>query len=345
MDQTQLLGVLLVVLAGLCMGSANWPMKLMTSFGYEHFAFMSMVFNVMLIWIVTLVFCPDAIAAYRTIDPMVLVWSNLFSMFWGVANVLFFLCLMRIGFSLTGGILTGVGVSVGVITPMVFKGSGLFHNAPNLFSPPGYTIMVGVAIMLVGVLLASLAGYAKHNASGKAETTGGGGFGLGLLMVIVAGVLSAGISFSFVYSQGPIVAAMQARGASGFAANVAVWAVGLAGGLLINILYPAYLLTRNKSWAVLGTSPFQVFLCLIIAFGTMLAIVLMGQGMLFLGALGASVGFGVQQAMQMLGGQAVGFISGEWRGVPGKALSMMIGAVVILILAACIMAYGNSLAS
>ena len=35
-----------------------------------------------------------------------------------------------------------------------------------------------------------------------------------------------------------------------------------------------------------------------------------------LGAGLASIGFGVQQAMQMLGGQSVGFISGEWRGVP-----------------------------
>ena len=52
----------------------------------------------------------------------------------------------------------------------------------------------------------------------------------------------------------------------------------------------------------------------------------------------------VQQAMQMLGGQSVGFISGEWRDVPRGPVLTMIVAIVLLILAAVIMAYGNSLA-
>ena len=77
---------------------------------------------------------------------------------------------------------------------------------------------------------------------------------------------------------------------------------------------------------------------------TVLAIILLGQGMIWLGALGASIGFGVQQAMQMLGGQSVGFISGEWRDVPRGPVLTMIVAIVLLILAAVIMAYGNSLA-
>ena len=62
-----------------------------------------------------------------------------------------------------------------------------------------------------------------------------------------------------------------------------------------------------------------------------------------LGALGASVGFGIQQAMQMMGGQAVGFIAGEWKGVHGKSRNQMYAAIVILIVAAIIMALGNRL--
>ena len=46
----------------------------------------------------------------------------------------------------------------------------------------------------------------------------------------------------------------------------------------------------------------------------------MGEGMLLLGAAGAAVGFGIQQTLQLLGNQAVGFVSGEWRGVGGKPL-------------------------
>ena len=74
------------------------------------------------------------------------------------------------------------------------------------------------------------------------------------------------------------------------------------------------------------------------------AVTLMGRGMLLLGALGASVGFGIQQAMQILGNQAVGFTSGEWRGVLGTPRKQMVVAVAILIVAVIIMAYGNMLA-
>ena len=56
------------------------------------------------------------------------------------------------------------------------------------------------------------------------------------------------------------------------------------------------------------------------------------------------MGFGIQQAMQMTGSQAVGFISGEWRGVLGKPRSLMYTAIAILIIAAVIMAFGNTLA-
>ena len=83
---------------------------------------------------------------------------------------------------------------------------------------------------------------------------------------------------------------------------------------------------------------------MIIGLNMALGVVLMGKGMVMLGALGASVGFGIQQASQMLGGQAVGFISGEWKGVLGIPRFRMYAAIGVLILAAVIMAFGNSLA-
>jgi len=59
--------------------------------------------------------------------------------------------------------------------------------------------------------------------------------------------------------------------------------------------------------------------------------------------VGASVGFGIQQSTQMLGNQGVGFISGEWRGVSGAPRHQMVAAIGLLMLAAAIMAYGNTL--
>ena len=65
--------------------------------------------------------------------------------------------------------------------------------------------------------------------------------------------------------------------------------------------------------------------------------------MVMLGALGASVGTGIQQAMQIMGAQGVGFISGEWWGIVGRPRRQMIAAIVLLMIAVAIMVYAKTL--
>ncbi|MBV9036403.1 MAG: hypothetical protein JO182_18085 [Acidobacteriaceae bacterium] len=341
---TELWGALTVVLAGLVQGSGVWPMKLMRKYKFEHWWFIAMLVGLVIApWFITLLLCPDAWQAYRQIEASTLWKANLFALAWGVANILCGLCFVRIGVALTGGILTGLGVSVGVTLPMVIKGSGLFREAPSLKSSAGEVVLLGVAVMLIGVVLAAFAGFGRDRILRASEGPRSGSFWGGLIMVIIAGALSAGISFAFVYSQGPIVSAMKAHGAGDTPANFAVWAIGLLGGALINVTYPAYLMTKHRSWGVLWQSWQEGALAIGIGINFMLGVALMGKGMLLLGPLGASVGFGVQQAMQMLGGQTVGFASGEWRGIGGKPRHQMYLAIAVLITAALIMAYGNTL--
>lgn len=337
-------GSLTVVLAGLMQGSGMWPMKLMRRFKFEHWWFISMIIGLVIVpWIVTLTLCPNVWDAYRTIDSSTLLKANVFALLWGVANILSGLCIVRIGIALTGGILTGLGVSVGVSIPMIVKGTGLFSEAPNLGSPAGKTVLVGVLLMLVGVAVTAMAGFGRDRVLKNSDRPRIGSFLGGLVMVVIAGILSAGISFAFVYSQGPIVLAMKSRGAGDIPANFAVWAIGLLGGALINVTYPAYLLTKNKSWGVLWESWRELGLAILIGINFIAAVALMGKGMLLLGPLGASVGFGVQQAMQMLGSQAAGFATGEWHGILGKPRHQMYLAIMVLIAAALVMAYGNTL--
>lgn len=344
MNTTSLVGVIAVAFAGLIIGSAAWPMKLMKKFQFEHWWFVGMLAGLIVIpWFITLAFCPNALTAYASVPAKTLITANLWAAGWGVANILCGLCFVRIGMALTGAILTGLGVSIGVTLPMIVKGSGLFHDAANLTSLAGLTVLGGVAVMLVGVVIAALAGFGRDRVLQKSEKRSGSFLG-GLIMTIAAGVLSCGMSLSFVYGQGPIVEAMKQQGASDISATFAVWAVGLLAGSLLNVLYPAYLMTSNKSWRVLGESWKELMLAAIIGLNMALGVVLMGQGMVMLGALGASVGFGIQQASQMLGGQAVGFISGEWRGVLGRPRVQMYAAIGMLIFAALMMAFGNSLA-
>ncbi len=350
MQDHLLAGIIVTTASGLVMGTSPWPLKLMRQFKYEHFAFVSMLFALAILpWAITLVFCPKALEALRTVPFSLVLKANAFSLAWGIAQVLALICFVRIGVSLTYGILCAIGACVGVLTPMIFKASGVFAGAPDLGSKAGLTVLVGVVVMVLGVFLASLAGFGREKCAKpppKADATDGemsrGGFGLGLIMVIIAGVLSAGWGFAFAYTQGPIIEAMKKHGAADFPAGIAVWAVALCGAALVNTLYPVYLLTRHRSWSVLAAHPREIGLALTYGLLFFIPSALLGKGMLLLGPLGASVGFGVVQGTLILGGQILGFVSGEWRGVTGKPRAQIYLAIVVLVLSMVILALANS---
>ncbi len=396
------LGIMVVAAGGLVMGSSAWPFKLMKKYQFEHWWFVGMLVGLVIMpWAITLLGCPGAIEGLKNIPRDAILSGNLFSIGWGVANVLCGICYVRIGVALTGAILAGLGVSVGAITPMIFKGSGLFKDAPDVTSTAGITVCIAVGLMLVGVVFASLAGFGRDRELKKSSSKSGG-FLTGLVMAVLAGILSSFMAFVFVYSQDPIVANLSRVSADtklevtvdgkkwnddamrslvdpigvqgktaweigravkaelekkspgsipdvtvstgSIPATFGVFAIGLIGGAVVNLGYAVFLLTKNRSWNVLWASGRELFLAVLIGVGFSLAVALMGKGMLLLGALGASVGFGIQQAMQMTGTQLLGFVSGEWRGVYGTPRKQMYLALAILLVASIIMAYGNGLA-
>ena len=344
-------GVTIVTLAGLGTGTCLWPMKVIRQLKFEHYWFIGMLPLIIVPWLVVLTTMADPLGAFgelfaRHWRPLLI--ANLFALGWGVANVLGGICVARIGYVLTGAILTGLGITVVVILPLLVKGTGQFHEAPGLLSPAGIAAMGAVGVMLMGVVLTAVAGFGRERAlRGKHETDrqATGGFLGGLIMTIIAGVLSAGMALAFVYGQGPIRETMAAHGAGEFSSNMAVWAAGLFGGAVVNILYPACLMTLNRSWGTLARCWRELFLSALIGTQLIFSFALAGYGAVLLGALGASVGFGIQQAAQIMGTQGVGFISGEWRGVHGKPRRQMYTAIAVLAVGVAILVYAIKLSA
>ena len=103
-------------------------------------------------------------------------------------------------------------------------------------------------------------------------------------------------------------------------------------------------MTKKKTWGVFKKTGLDFLLAAIMGTHFIVAVALMGWGMITLGVLGASVGFGIQQTFQIMGGQIAGFFGGEWKGVYGKPRIQMYIALMILIIAMIILAYSNTLA-
>ncbi len=341
------IGLILVTLAGLGAGTVTWTMKIIKDLHFEQFLFIYMLSGLLLCpWIITIINVPNIGRVISSVGFKPLLISNLLSICWATANIMYMVSVIKIGAALSGAILTALGMSVGIIAPMVLKGTGLFHNAPNLMSEVGIFIIIGLVAVIIGLILVINAGFGREKELNKDQNIkkgSSGSFMKGLLLIISAGILSSGLSLAFVYSQGPIIEAVKLQGSGEIAANFSVWALGILGGAVISIAYPALVMMRKKTWKLLFARKNEVLFGIIGGVQLILSIVFLGRGMVLLGILGASIGFGIQQSMQVVGNQLVGFVSGEWKGVYSKPRKVMYAALGIIVSAVVIFALSNTL--
>jgi hypothetical protein len=433
-------------------------MKLMRAFQFEHWWFLQIFFGLFFFpWLFTFIFYPNVIDIFR--DQTIykdLAFASALALCWGVANLLCGMCYVRIGIALTQAILSGLGATVAVVLPMVIKAPGILGNSPDLNSYPGKVILCGVGVLLLAVILASIAGFGRDKVLKKLQATSGN-FMVGFIMVIIAGITSAGLWLAFSYGQDAVLSRISIieagktfdvgvskdvrllekysikeaasgkledaelllqptaekgdkeaqdaiakkiskklsnkyeiaqdgtitlpgvqpvkiagqtakKAAEKIAATMnlgedpakdiknpislrtldtfaafPVWAIVACSGALLNLIYPMIIMTKNRSWGVLFQHWGEFGLTLIMGTQTVIALTLPGKGILLMGALGASIGNGIQQAMQMAGGQGTGFISGEWRGVYGKPRWQLFASIALLLIASFIMIYSKTL--
>jgi hypothetical protein len=126
-------------------------------------------------------------------------------------------------------------------------------------------------------------------------------------------------------------------------ANVTVWAFACVGGLLVNVGYASFLMTKNKTWNLLFSRKYEIITGALAGLQFIISVILVGRGMVLLGIMGASIGYGIQQSLQILGGQTIGFAGGEWKGVTGKPRRIMYLGLGVILLAVIILAYSNTL--
>ena len=99
---------------------------------------------------------------------------------------------------------------------------------------------------------------------------------------------------------------------------------------------------KKKTWNLLFIRKDEIICSALMGLQFIVSIILMGRGMVLLGIIGASVGYGIQQSMQVIGNQIVGFVGGEWKGVKGKPRKTMYLALCVIFIAVIIFAYSNT---
>ncbi|MCX6620829.1 MAG: rhamnose/proton symporter RhaT, partial [Acidobacteria bacterium] len=301
-------GLLIVVLGGLIHGSFALPMKkLERKWAWENIWLVYSVAGLIILPPLLAFFTvPGLVEIYQQASGRTLFLVALFGLGWGTGSVLFGQAISRIGMALGFAVILGITSSVGSLIPLV-----IFDPAA-VWTPKGKTLLLSIAIAVVGIVFCSLAGAQRDRDSHKA--TGAppkSKFVSGLLVSILSGFLSPMLNIGFVFGQ-PLQAAGAAHGAgASFAANT-VWAPALFGGFLANAGYAIYLLYRNRTWSRYQTAKagpgawLGASLMGLLWFG---GISIYGMGTASLGTLGAVVGWPAFMSTVIITANILGFLA------------------------------------
>jgi L-rhamnose-H+ transport protein len=346
MTSQVIVGLWLVFLAGALEGLFSLGVTRTPKWKWENtWALGSLIALTVVPWPLALLTVPDLGGVYQSIPASKLLLTFLFGVGWGLGGIFWGKALAAVGMALGVSLLMGLINVFGSLVPL-----GIFQR-DKVATTGGLTLIGAVGLMVLGIVFIARAGKIKEQdlavntpdegstAANKRSTP----FTIGLLFCVVSGLLSALVNFGFI-SGAEIASAAEKSGASSWAKGFAIWALVFTGNYLVNFLYAAWLMAKNKSFAQIAEGDARhwgwvIFMGLAWPGG----IAIYGIAADLLGGFGAYVGFPMMLVCSILFGNLAGALSGEWRGTSARAKSAMLIGVLILAVALGFMDVSNHL--
>ncbi|MCX6996429.1 MAG: L-rhamnose/proton symporter RhaT [Kiritimatiellaeota bacterium] len=265
MTANPILGVCFHWLGGLASGSFYVPYRGVKKWAWEVYWLVGGSFS----WII----CPWLFASLMTKDLLgvlaqqsvgTLWWTYFFGAMWGFGGLTFGLTMRYLGMSLGMGVALGYCAAFGTLLPPIFK---IFIPAipvPETIAQiaattPGQVTLAGVAVCLLGIGIAALAGFTKEREMPEAEKKKAiqeFSFSKGILVATFSGIMSS--CFSFALTAGnPIGTAAAAARNSTLWTGLPKLVVVLLGGFTTNFVWCVILNIRNRT----GYQYFSSTLC------------------------------------------------------------------------------------
>ena len=340
-------GVLLALAAGMVNGSFAAPTKYATRWKWENiwavWAVVALFFSP---WALAFATVPNLLAFYHQTNSGLLVLLVGFGLGVGLAQVFFGLALAAVGLSIGFAVTIGLSTAVGSLVPLVLLGSRV------VLAPKGLTIVAGVVFVLAGTAFCGLASNRKererlssHESKQEPGATPPKNFRTGLMLCVLAGVLSPLTNLALAFGSPLLRRAAQAGVSPPNLANV-IWPPLLTATLIPYLSYCVHLWRRNKSWSLFtltGTGVYWLFGALMGLLWTG-SLAVYGTAATRLGAMGPILGWPLFMSVIIITSNVWGFATGEWKGAGHAAVTTMLGGILFLILGFCTVALGTRLA-
>ena len=334
--------ILLTIFAGLNCGSFGLPMKFTTKWKWEHTWGMWSFWTLLVIpWVVAFATVPNLFGVYSNAGFKAVFLVFLCGFLWGFSALTFGKGMEYMGLALGYSLMLGLIIVVGSLLPL-FTG-----NSENILKPNGLAIITGVAVIVLGVIFNAWSALIKEKdlaAATAARSSERKSLAKGLIICVVTGIIAPALNYSFIFGDKLMAAAETLGSGKTFASN-SIWAIALGGAFIVNTAYCGWLVNKNRSWAKFseqGTGKYFLYTLIMgILWGG--AIEYYGMATANLGKLGPSIGWAVFQATAIFAANILGILTGEWKGVGKKSLTLMIIGLIVLLVGICVLGFANTL--
>lgn len=351
-----IIGVIYHFIGGAASGSFYMPYTRVKKWSWESMWIVGGLFSWLIVppvaaWLTV----PGFADIIRATGSSTLWWTFVMGLLWGIGGLTYGLGVRYLGMSLGNSVILGLTAAFGALLPSIYYDmvphAGKITFTQMLDNRWGQFILLGVLVCLIGIAICGKAGMMKDKEISKEEKerekkqgTGEFSIGLGLVVAIISGVLSA--CFNYGIEAGTPMAEMAvSRGINPLFQNNVIYVVLLWGGLTTNFIWCLFLNLKNKTYSDYTNkkSPLKANYLLSALAGTtwFLQFFFYGMGESKMGN-GASSWI-LHMAFIILIANVWGLVLKEWKGVSRRTLNTIIIGIATILLAIVFVGYGTGM--
>ena len=349
-------GVIFHFLGGFASGSFYIPYKKIRNWSWESYWIVGGLFSWLIVpplaaWLTI----PGFMDIIRSTDFTALKWTYTMGILWGIGGLTYGLGVRYLGVALGSSIILGLCSIFGSIIPSIYYN---FYPKPGKDTITdlttqhwGQLVLTGLTVCIIGIIICGKAGQMKDKDLAGTKSVANSEFkiGIGLVLAVISGVLSACFSFGIeagssmsVVANHVWTAAHPGQGEFLFRNNV-IYVVILWGGLTTNLVWCMILNARNKTFGDYTSkkAPLAANYLFAALAGTtwFLQFFFYGMGESRLGNGPSS--WILHMSFIILVANFWGLALKEWKGVQPKTKTTIIVGILTILISVLIVGFGN----